>query len=48
MLFTHAASWLVAETPGEKDHGVRGAAQSAQEREFPEEKKYNTVLSAGR
>lgn len=42
-----SACWPLAETEREKDLRVRGAAQSSQEWKFPEEEKYNAVVSPG-
>lgn len=44
--------WVTPSTPvetsGEKDHGVRGVAQSSQEWKFLEKKKSNAVVPPGR
>lgn len=46
--FIWATPSTPVETSGEKDHGMRGVAQSSQEWKLLEKKKYNAVVSPGR
>lgn len=46
--FIWATPSTPVETSGEKDHGMRGVAQSSQEWKFLEKKKYNAVVPPGR